>query len=307
MKPNFTTLLFWACLTMLSAQGIAQDILSNGSFDELNECDSFLPEFICLEGWSTATTGDDGNSPDLCYAGAVFFPPVSTTAHSGLFFLGLECSSTNPEYAQHQLNEPLQAGVTYCIQFRASQFEEGFATPTVGITFSETPLTNSPFELGLAPAVSGQLAAQPNVWQQVSGSFTATGNEQYIIVSGFNNANTGPFPYVYFDSIEITVCETTESVQEEVLFFAPNAFTPNGDGRNDVFQIVGPVTQSFELVIYDRWGDTVYSSTDITEAWTGNKNGGEYFVQDGVYHYVFKAAISTTEFIEQQGTVTVLR
>lgn len=306
MKPNIIKASLAALLSVLCMQTHAQNLLSNGNFDELNACLGPLPDFSCIEGWSTATAGDDGNSPDLCYAGALFFPLVSTTAHSGLYFLGLECSTTNPEYAQIQLSEPLVAGASYCITFRAAQYEEGFASPTVGITFSSTPLSNSPFEQGLSPAVSGQLSPEPNAWQTITGSFTANGDENYLIVSGFDNNSTGPFPYVYFDSIELIEC-SSETVTEEILFFAPTAFTPNGDGRNDVFQIVGPETATFELVIYDRWGATVYTSKDINEAWTGNKNGGTYFVQDGLYHYVFKASISSTEFIEEQGTVTVLR
>jgi gliding motility-associated-like protein len=93
----------------------------------------------------------------------------------------------------------------------------------------------------------------------------------------------------------------------DLIFFAPNAFTPNNDGTNDVFKIVGPQTRLFELVIWDKWGQEVFRTNNIDEVWTGNKLGGSHFVQDGIYLYRYKASISLTEFVEQQGKVLVTR
>jgi gliding motility-associated-like protein len=93
----------------------------------------------------------------------------------------------------------------------------------------------------------------------------------------------------------------------ELLFFAPNAFTPNEDGTNDVFRIIGPETRLFELVIWDRWGQEVFRSNNIEDVWTGNKLGGTHYVQDGIYLYRYKASISLTEFVEHQGKVLVTR
>lgn len=69
--------------------------------------------------------------------------------------------------------------------------------------------------------------------------------------------------------------------------YAPNAFSPNGDGVNDVFQIVGTGIAKYELIIFDRWGGIVFQSIDPTQAWTGGIDG--YFVPDGVYTYTLKA------------------
>ena len=69
--------------------------------------------------------------------------------------------------------------------------------------------------------------------------------------------------------------------------FVPNAFTPNGDGINEVFGVTGTgfSAEDYQLEIFDRWGDRVFSSTDPSEIWTGNKSGSNYFVPDGVYTY----------------------
>ena len=50
-------------------------------------------------------------------------------------------------------------------------------------------------------------------------------------------------------------------------FSVPNAFSPNGDGHNDIFTINGWKTciVDYKMVIYDRWGEKVYESTDILQ------------------------------------------
>jgi gliding motility-associated-like protein len=54
---------------------------------------------------------------------------------------------------------------------------------------------------------------------------------------------------------------------------APNAFTPNGDGRNDVFAIKVENISNFRMLIYDRWGTFIYESNDIDQGWDGSING----------------------------------
>lgn len=69
--------------------------------------------------------------------------------------------------------------------------------------------------------------------------------------------------------------------------FVPNAFTPDGDGINEVFAVQGTGfgAEDYRLEVWDRWGDQVFTSNDPAEVWTGNKEGSNYFVQDGVYTY----------------------
>jgi gliding motility-associated-like protein len=55
--------------------------------------------------------------------------------------------------------------------------------------------------------------------------------------------------------------------------YVPNAFTPNGDGLNDIFSAEGLFIQDFSLQIFDRWGRLVYHGTDIAEGWDGTAEG----------------------------------
>lgn len=72
---------------------------------------------------------------------------------------------------------------------------------------------------------------------------------------------------------------------EGFLFYAPNAFSPNDDGINDVYLPSTIGATSYELIIYNRWGEVFFETNDYREAWTGNVKGGEHFAQDGVYIY----------------------
>jgi gliding motility-associated-like protein len=53
----------------------------------------------------------------------------------------------------------------------------------------------------------------------------------------------------------------------------PNSFTPNGDGINDEFVIISEDITNFSLMIFNRWGELLYESTDIEESWDGTYKG----------------------------------
>ena len=73
-------------------------------------------------------------------------------------------------------------------------------------------------------------------------------------------------------------------VRNEV--FAPNAFTPNGDGLNDHFEIYGdPCETGANLRIFNRWGSLVYETNEpYQKFWDGNFNGQQ--APSGVYTYI---------------------
>jgi gliding motility-associated-like protein len=86
-------------------------------------------------------------------------------------------------------------------------------------------------------------------------------------------------------------CIATKEVTVKVAgpVFMPNAFTPNGDGLNDIFRI--PPNVSLKLThfsIFDRWGNQVFSSRDIGKGWNGLYKGTK--VDSGVYIYLIKGS-----------------
>ncbi len=73
-------------------------------------------------------------------------------------------------------------------------------------------------------------------------------------------------------------------LEEELIFYVPNAFTPDGDDLNNVFLPIftsGFNTFSYHLSIYNRWGELIFESYDINLGWDGTYKGKN--VQTGVY------------------------
>jgi gliding motility-associated-like protein len=111
--------------------------------------------------------------------------------------------------------------------------------------------------------------------------------------------------------VTCTLCngqEFTDEVTVYVIPYIPNAFTPNGDGLNDEFRIVGlppdKITQ-FNLQIFNRWGQVVFSSTDILVGWDG-KLKGEY-CPEGDYTWVIFYEDNDKTMTSNKGTITLLR
>jgi len=100
-------------------------------------------------------------------------------------------------------------------------------------------------------------------------------------------------------------------IQPLIFYYLPNAFTPNGDGNNDVFVGKGAsdVTdyQSFNLSVWSRWGNLLFESHDPGTGWNGQQNNtGELMPQD-VYVYLLKYIDARGKPVTQKGFVTLVR
>ena len=86
----------------------------------------------------------------------------------------------------------------------------------------------------------------------------------------------------------------------------PDAFTPNGDGVNDLFLPAYKSIKSYKISIMNRWGKEVYSSTSLSEGWNGKVNGHE--APTGTYFYIVDAeAYDKNVTFHKRGSVTLLR
>jgi len=104
----------------------------------------------------------------------------------------------------------------------------------------------------------------------------------------------------------------TEKVQVYARLKLPNAFTPNGDGRNDIFYVLGgpPGSTIKDFTLYDRWGQKIFQAHDVLPAnpaygWNGTYNGA--LAPSGTY--VYSIVIRFTDGTQQvlQGTVVLVR
>ena len=93
-------------------------------------------------------------------------------------------------------------------------------------------------------------------------------------------------------------------VIEESGDFIPNVFTPNGDGLNETFYpVISKVVDSFNMIVYNRWGNKLYDSDSQLDKWDGTYQGK--FVPTGVYFYVIAYKFNH-KAIRHNGTITVI-
>ena len=103
------------------------------------------------------------------------------------------------------------------------------------------------------------------------------------------------FPSAAFPCLDQSV--QVEITEDEVVEFIPNVITPNGDEKNQYFEVSKNVTGS-SLSIFNRWGGLVYSSTDYLNTWDGEDQ------PSGVYYYTIVSRCSGDVY---KGVVTLMR
>ena len=104
-------------------------------------------------------------------------------------------------------------------------------------------------------------------------------------------------------------CPVTEYVRVEVLnnkaVYVPNSFTPDGDGRNDVFMIIGEDIESASLNIFNRWGELLFGTENKTSGWDGTYKGE--LVPGGVYVYSVEVVFADGSRELMTGSLNILR
>jgi len=120
------------------------------------------------------------------------------------------------------------------------------------------------------------------------------------------NVNTYRVVAVENYNEQIVSVSNTVSVEKPLRLYAPNAFSPDGDGINDFFTIKGQGVEEMELEIYNRWGQMVYKSDDLALSWNGEFRGKE--VPLGTYVYQVKvSSVSGESTIVKKGSVVLVR
>jgi len=135
-------------------------------------------------------------------------------------------------------------------------------------------------------SVKTMLVRQPlygTVRMLADGSFTYTPNKGYT--------GEDSFTYEVCDNNSPANCAqatvTIQVLQGQV--FIPEAFSPDGDGQNDVFVIYGAEKYQVSLKVLNRWGDIVYQNKTYKNDWNGKANTGVVFgdkLPDGTYYYI---------------------
>lgn len=180
----------------------------------------------------------------------------------------------------------------YGCQLELSTNVDVFESPVIQVSSGVYAIIGD--TVGISANGSGDISWSPDynisciecedafVWPNVNYVYTATVTDE----NGCTNSASVPIHY-------------------DPIIFVPNAFTPNGDAYNNTFKAEGYNIQQFEMYIFNRWGELIYTMTDIDQSWDGSYNG--VLVLDDVYIWVVKYVDLNNQPYELRGHVTVLK
>ena len=202
---------------------------------------------------------------------------------------------------------------------------------TITLTVSEGVCINSLTQTNMVCIVEDPVANftfTPDVAEELDPTFDFTNTSNfatsYIWDFGDNSTSTVEHPshlYAYTPE-DYLICLTAYNdygcsneickpvlVEEGLIFYMPNTFTPDGDAFNQNFKPVftsGFDPYDFKLLIFNRWGEVVWESNDASVGWDGTYNGK--LVQNGTYVWKVEfKTLSNDERIMRTGHVNVIR
>jgi gliding motility-associated-like protein len=136
-----------------------------------------------------------------------------------------------------------------------------------------------------------------------------------VLLSRFDEAVTYTFTTsgTSYVKLYITDTETSETYESDAFSIViseselkvPNAFSPNGDGVNDLFKVKHKSLVKFNATVFNRWGQELYKWNNPDEGWDGTYHGKA--VKDGVYFIVIKAVGSDGIKYNHKGDINILR
>ena len=117
-------------------------------------------------------------------------------------------------------------------------------------------------------------------------------------------------PGIYW--VEVTSyagCKSSDTLEviEDCLHdvVVPNAFSPNEDGINDIFSANAVSVKTFQMKIYNRWGEKIFISDSIKQGWNGAYKNSK--CESAIYFWVVNYSMDGTEQKEKSGSVFLVR
>jgi gliding motility-associated-like protein len=172
---------------------------------------------------------------------------------------------------------------------------------------------NPPPKVGIAPITTSQCAGN-TIPLEAYGATTY----QWSPATGLSNSDIADPEVRLQNNIQYTVtgtddngCTASAAVVLDInpnclLYSVPDAFSPNGDGKNDVFRVkTGDDPKSFSLIVFNRYGGKVFESANVSIGWDGMIGGNS--APTGTYVYVLQATMSTGVIVKKQGTIVLVR
>lgn len=244
--------------------------------------------------------------------------------HSGkgiMGFLARNSSSQSREYLIKELDTTMEIGETYHVSFWITSGITSFGPSGcdgVSLNFSTYELIQNLYDVvDVTPTFTIPDTFYSHQWVNYSFDFVADSAYKYISLGNFKydsetvvtvfdtinakhpaSLNTA---YYFLDDISVKLPEI-ETPDDPINI--PNIFTPNNDGINDNYSFeISKKNSEIDFAIQNRWGETVYQSSDYQIHWDGKVNG--VFCSEGTYFWILKYTDSKKDKKTESGFVNL--
>ncbi len=183
----------------------------------------------------------------------------------------------------------------------------GSTTKTFAVTVTDKPIVadiTGPSTVNMAGTIALTDATPSGTWSSSNPSIATVSNSGTVL--GIS-AGTATISYTVTNSCGSTVKSFVVTVQLPTYddVYIPNAFTPNGDGNNDVFRVYGTVIQSLEMKVFNQWGELIFETTNLLGNWDGRYKGKMQPV--GVYVYATRIKLINGTVLNRKGSINLVR
>jgi len=264
-------------------------------------CGGFASDFLTVNIPDIPLTMEVSADTALCFGGSANLNALAGGGEEGFIYNWIELE---------QLGSQVNVNPTYSSLYTVT------ATDICGASITDEVLVQIlPIDIGFTTTYNTETELQFNL----TSDFDCT-DCTYLWDFGDGATSTEANPIHEYDGLadyEVSLLvfnsigcpdDATGLIHAPPNIYIPNAFSPNNDGVNDVFRVITNELISFEITIFNRWGDKVYHSTDPNEVWIGDDiDGGTHYVPFGTYSYVAKIKGYNSDAIEKSGNINVIR
>lgn len=258
--------------------------------------------YITVTACSVPVASFTPSSSAICAGDCITFSNTSTNAtiYGWVFQGGTPATST----AQNPGSVCYATPGSYSVQLIVSN---GTDADTISSTITVTAL----------PGVTASADTTIDIGNSVVISATGSGSGTYLWspTSGLispNSSSTSATPLsttayvIFYTENGCTVTDTvliTVNIVEGI--GVPNAFSPNGDGVNDVLSVLGQGIVKMNFIVYNRYGQKVFESSDQTQGWDGTFEGKK--INGGVFAWYLEYTLISGQNGTLKGNVTLMR
>jgi gliding motility-associated-like protein len=315
----------------------AQNLVLNPSFEDYTSCPNMRNQ-LSLCNYCHNPNLESPDYYNICSAAVVSVPnnwagyQSARTGNAYVGFYALSLSNSR-EYVTVSLSNTLIHDSCYMITFYISKSNfSNCAIANLQVYFSNDIIFyNTLFNIQIQPSstfYSSKFFSDTLSWIKLESKYVANGDEKYLTIGNFYDDNSTERKVVFGDSLPTTIFQSyyylddvsvekischvppidTDTIVISPALQLPTAFTPNHDGKNDLFRVLNKsyAVNNFVMKIFNRYGEEVFESNDINTGWDGTFKNKDCEIGSYVYVLTYEA-IETKETKIQKGGVILIR